>query len=154
MDLRIRPAAVEDAALLAEMIRELAAHQGQAQHVRATADSLRRDAFGARPRAFFLVAEADGAPAGYLSWTEAYGIWAGDGYLNLDDLFVREAWRGAGVGRALMARFAALAGGRRARWEVEPGNAGARRFYAALGAELAEKVIVRWGPEAMAGAAA
>lgn len=153
MDLRIRPAVAEDAALLVTMIRELAEHQGQTQHVRTTAEGLLRDAFGPRPLAFFLVAEADGAPAGYLSWTEAYGVWAGGAYLSLDDLFVREPWRGTGVGRALMSSFAARAGGRRARWEVESGNTGARRFYEALGAELAEKVIVRWSPEAMAGVA-
>ena len=96
-----------------------------------------------------LLAEIDGRAVGFVSWTRVYGIWRGEDYLNLDDLFVVEAARGAGVGEALMRVFAAETEGLGARWEVRTDNRGARRFYDRLGAEQEEKVVVRWSRDAM-----
>ena len=151
--MRIREAAEGDAGLLLELVGELAAHHGQAAFV--ATDAERLAAAIVTGRAAFLIAEANGDALGYLSWTRAYSIWSGGDYLNVDDLFVRAVARDRGVGRALMARFAAVAGaqGLRARWELQADNHDAARFYERLGAELQGKLIARWDGPALAAAA-
>ncbi len=57
--------------------------------------------------------------------------------LVLKELYVRQASRGSGAGRALMSRLTEIAqarGCRRMRWLVLKGNESARRFYRSLGA--------------------
>ena len=147
--LRVRRATAADAAQVHALMQALAAYEDLTVYLAATPDSL-RDALAAQPpRAAFLLAEIDGRAVGFVSWTRVYGIWRGQDYCNLDDLFVVEAARGAGVGEALMRAFAAEAEGLGARWEVRTQNHGARRFYDRLGAEQEEKVVVRWSRDAM-----
>jgi GNAT superfamily N-acetyltransferase len=151
MGLEVRTATVEDAVVLHRLILGLAEEQGQSAFLSATPAGLAEALAADRPRAFFLLAEEEGRAVGYVSWTRVYGIWRGGDYLNLDDLFVIEGARGAGVGEALMRAFAAraLEAELPARWEVNANNHGAQRFYARLGAEMAGKVITRWSLSAM-----
>lgn len=152
MGVVVRPASAADADALYRLMLGLAENQDLAAFVAATPASLAAAMSATPPRAHFLVAEIDGRPVGYVSWTRAYGIWRGGDYLNLDDLFVAEEARGAGVGGALMRVFAerAAAEGLSGRWEVATDNDGAQRFYVRLGATMDPKIIVRWTPEAMA----
>lgn len=146
MALHVRAASVGDAAVLHRLILGLAENEGLSAFVAVTPEGLAGAIAADPPRAFFLLAEDDGQAVGYVSWTRVYGIWRGADYLNLDDLFVVESARGAGVGEALMRAFAAhaLEAGLPGRWEVNLENHGAQRFYARLGAELEAKKIARW----------
>ncbi len=63
----------------------------------------------ARPDVVVLVAARDGVPAGYVSAVRKLHLWLGRDILVLDDLFVRDGYRDAGVGRLLMTELAALA---------------------------------------------
>lgn len=151
MGVVIRSATAADADALHRLMLGLAGHEALTAFVAATPASLAQALSSTPPRAAFLVAELEGRPVGYVSWTRVYGIWRGEDYLNLDDLFVEEAARGAGVGEALMRAFAAEAGrdGLSGRWEVAADNHAARRFYTRLGAELEGKFIARWSAAAM-----
>ena len=94
-----------------------------------------------------LLAEVDGEVAGYVSWTVPYSIWRGAEFMQIDDLFVWEQYRGRKVGEALMqaAREACRDRGLAVmKWEVESDNPGAIRFYKSLGAEVTEKGFCRW----------
>jgi ribosomal protein S18 acetylase RimI-like enzyme len=76
-------------------------------------------------------------------------LWSGGEILALDDLYVRPEGRDHGVGRRLMtalAQQAAADGLTLIRWEMEPENHRAQRFYRRLGATLREKVIATWTP--------
>ncbi|RSB42808.1 MULTISPECIES: GNAT family N-acetyltransferase [Brevundimonas] len=150
-ELTVRRAAAADAARIHALMRALAEHEGLTSYLAATPYTLEQALSAQPPRAAFLLAEVDGRATGFVSWTRVYGVWRGADYLNLDDLFVVEAARGAGVGEALMRGFAAEAAveGLSGRWEVRTDNYGARRFYARLGADQEEKVVVRWSAEAM-----
>ncbi|MEU2612204.1 GNAT family N-acetyltransferase [Micromonospora sp. NPDC007271] len=143
----IRPAGPTDAATVDTLVREIAAHEGDAAHVTVTANGWRT--LLGRDDVTVLLAERAGEPLGYVSALRRLHLWSGRDILALDDLWVRASVRDAGVGRALMLALARTAAddGLIIRWEVKPENAGAQRFYRRLGAGLFTKVIAGWRPE-------
>ena len=147
----IRRARPEDAATIMEMVCEIAAHEGQLQHLSVTAQ--RWEQMLARPDVIVLIAWRGGAAAGYVSSIRRIHLWSDRDVLALDDLYVREQARDGGVGRALMV---ALAAGYAApdqltvTWGVESDNEAAQRFYRRLGATLRDKVLAGWSPAAYA----
>jgi len=133
----IRPATVDDVALIAQLIRELAEYERLADAAVATEDGLREQLFGERPVAEVLVAEADGEPAGFALFFHTFSTFLGKRGLYLEDLFVRPAFRGLGLGRHLMAALARIAVRRdcgRFEWSVLDWNAPSIAFYRKLGA--------------------
>lgn len=134
--LRIRPATAADAATLAQLIDELNANQGEAVG-QVTAEAVRRDGFGAVPEFAALLAELDGAPLGYALYNPTWSTEDGARGLYLYDLYVRDAARGRGVGRALMVALAHLAhadGRSFLWWNSKDWNRPAQDFYRKLGA--------------------
>ena len=87
------------------MIRELAEFEQELQWVTIREEDLARDGFGEHPRFRALVGEWEGKPAGYALFFDYFSTWTGRG-LFLEDLFVREKFRGRGIGRALLAEVA------------------------------------------------
>lgn len=145
----IRPANFRDAALLRTLIRELAEFERELQWVTIREEELARDGFGENPRFRALIAESDGQPAGYAVFFPYFSTWAGRG-LFLEDLFVREAFRGQGIGRALLAEVARIAVNEKCygiHWEVLHWNEKAIAIYTALGAEFRD----RWRPVLLTG---
>jgi len=134
--LRIRPATVADVPLLRKMIFEFATFERLADKVTITEEALVCDGFGETPRFRVLLPEWDGKSAGYELLYEFYSSFAGRG-LFLEDIYVRQEFRGHGIGKALMAEAAAIAvreGFWGVRWEVLDWNQPAIDFYKTLGA--------------------
>lgn len=134
--LRIRPATIKDVRLLHTMILEFAEFEKLLEHVHATEETLLRDGFGEKPLFRALMAEWDGSVAGYVICYVFYSSFEGPG-LFLEDIYVRDRFRGHGIGRALMAEVAALAlqeGFWGVRWEVLNWNEPAIDFYRRLDA--------------------
>jgi ribosomal protein S18 acetylase RimI-like enzyme len=144
----VRRATPADTAEVAEMVREIAAHEDQSAHVHVDVEQWR--ALLARAEVIVLLAERNGHPVGYVSAIRQLHLWTGGDVLNLDDLYVRPGHRDAGVGRLLMAALAELAAPDQLliRWGVEPDNVDAQRFYRRLGATLRPKVLAAWTPAA------
>ena len=140
----VRRAGPDDAGTVLTMAREIAALEGDASDV--VSDLPAWTAMLARPDVVVLVAVRDGHPVGYVSALRRLHLWLGTDILALDDLYVREGYRDAGVGRLLMRALATLADGMPIRWEVEEDNVAAQRFYRRLGATLRRKVIAFWRP--------
>jgi ribosomal protein S18 acetylase RimI-like enzyme len=142
----VRRAGPADAATVLTMVREIAALQGE--DVEGTPESWA--AMLARPEVVVLIADRDGVPVGYVSAVRRLHLWLGTDILGLDDLFVREGYRDAGVGRLLMRELAALAApeGLAIRWEMREDNVAVQRFYRRLGATLRRKVVAFWAVEA------
>ena len=141
MSLSVRPAAPRDADLIAELIKELAVYEKLEHEAVATPADLTAALFGASPRAFCDIADVDGAPVGFALWFYSFSTFRGRCGLYLEDLFVRPAARGAGVGRTLLARLArrcADEGLARLAWSVLDWNAPALAFYERLGARPVE----------------
>ena len=134
-EISLRLAAIDDAGLLLQLIRELAVYERAPDAVVATEDDLRRHGFGAQPRFEALLAFLDGQPAGMALFTCRFSTWLGQPCLYLEDLYVREAARHHGVGRRLLRGLAAIAlerGWRRIDFAVLDWNP-ARGFYERLG---------------------
>jgi GNAT superfamily N-acetyltransferase len=133
----IRPATREDVPLILSFIRELAAYEKLVHEVVATEAGLSETLFGAAPSAEVVIAETDGAPAGFALFFSNYSTFLGRPGIYLEDLFVRPEFRALGIGRALLAHLARLAVDRgcgRLEWAVLDWNAPAIGFYEKLGA--------------------
>ena len=133
----IRAAVADDVPLILDLIRALAEYERLAHECVATEDRIRESLFGERPAAEVLIAEADGQPAGFALFCHNYSTFLARPGIWLEDLFVRPAHRGCGVGRALLARLAAIAierGCGRLEWAVLDWNESAIGFYKGIGA--------------------
>jgi len=158
----IREAVSDDVPLILEFIRGLAVYEREPDAVTATEADLLRDGFGENPYFHCLIAEHEGPngkrAAGFAFYFFNYSTWTGRPGLYLEDLFVNPEFRGLGMGKALLARVAAIAvekGCPRLQWEVLDWNTPAVDFYAALGADfLDEWRNVRMTGEALAKLAA
>lgn len=96
---------------------------------------LARD-LAARPGTHVFIARCDDAPAGLAICFEGYSTFAGAPLLNIHDFAVAPAYRGRGIGRALLAaveEVARAAGCCKITLEVLAGNAPAQALYAAAG---------------------
>jgi GNAT superfamily N-acetyltransferase len=152
--IEIRFARADDAATILAFIRELAEYERLEHEVVADEDQLRATLFGARPAAEVLIAGLAGEPVGFALFFASYSTFLAKPGLYLEDLFVRPAARGRGVGVALMAACARVAVQRdygRFEWSVLDWNEPALRFYAALGARpMADWTVQRLVGEPLA----
>lgn len=135
--LSIRPATVSDAPLLCTLICELAEYERERDQVTMTEADLLRDGFGPQPKFRALIAEWNEQSAGYALFFGFYSTWEGRPGLFLEDLFVRQDFRGKGIGKSLLATVAGIAQRENCyglRWEVLDWNQPAIDFYKKLGA--------------------
>jgi len=139
MNITIRPAAEDDVPVLLTFIRELADYEHLAHEVSASEELLRSTLFGGRPFAEALLACVDDEPAGFALFFHNYSTFLARPGLYLEDLYVRPAHRGQGLGKMLLATVARLAverGCGRYEWAVLDWNTPSIRFYESLGAEM------------------
>lgn len=136
-DLRIRAAAPEDVGVILGFIEQLADFERLRHKVLATEAALTATLFGDRPAAEVLLASRQGREVGFALYFQTYSTFLARPGIHLEDLFVVPEARGAGVGRALLERLAAIAEARdcgRLEWAVLTWNEPAIRFYRQLGA--------------------
>jgi len=144
----VRRAAPQDARTVDRLVREIAAHEGDLEHVHVSPE--RWAALLERDDVVVLLAERDDRPLGYVSAVRRLHLWSGGDVLAVDDVFVRPGERGRGLGEQLLVAMAAHAAPENLAisWGVEPENDGAQRFYRRLGATLRPKVLAGWAPTA------
>ena len=135
---RVRPATAADVPVLLELVHELAVYEREPDAVETTEPQLHEALFGPDPVAWCHVAlDADGAVVGFALWHLTFSTWRGTAGIWLEDLFVRPAARGTGLGRALLAELARTCTARgysRLAWWVLDWNEPAVGFYRSLGA--------------------
>ena len=137
--LAIRPARPGEAALVLAFVHELAEYEKLSHEVAATEAMIDAALLGAQPSVFCDIAEWDGAPVGFALWFLDFSTFSGRTGIYLEDLFVRPAHRGKGIGKALMmhlARRCAANGWSRLQWAVLDWNAPSIAFYKSLGAVM------------------
>ncbi|MGI8535235.1 MAG: GNAT family N-acetyltransferase [Mycobacteriales bacterium] len=132
-----RPAVPADVPVLLELVLELAVYEREPDAVETTGPMLHAALFGPAPVASCHVVERDGEVVGFALWYVTFSTWKGRPGLWLEDLFVRPAARGTGLGTALLqalARVCLQRGYARFEWWVLDWNAPSIGFYRSLGA--------------------
>jgi len=138
--LTIRSAIASDVSVLKTMIYEFAAFERLPVSI--TEADLLRDGFGGKSKFRVLMAEWDGQPAGYAFFFDYYSTFAGRPGLFLEDIYVRDQYRGKGIGKGLLCRVASVAREESCfgvRWQVLDWNTPAIDFYRKLGAEFMDE---------------
>jgi GNAT superfamily N-acetyltransferase len=136
-DITIRPAGLHEMPQVLAFVRELAAYEHLQHQVAATEQDLLTALSGPRPYAEVVFACLDGNPVGFALFFHNFSTFLGKPGIYLEDLFVRPAARGHGVGRHLLAWLARTAlerGCPRLDWAVLDWNEPAIGFYRGLGA--------------------
>ncbi len=153
----LRPAVAADAPLIVRFIEELADYEKLRPTCRANAASIAKHLFGPRPFAEVILAHHGDEPAGFALFFHTFSTFECAPTLYLEDLFVRPALRGRGIGKALLTHLAALAverGCKRMEWSVLDWNQPAIDFYRKLGARpMEEWTVFRLDGEALLGIA-
>ena len=158
MTLSLRPATPADLPLIAQLIRDLAEYEKLAHEVRFDEATLGGYLFGPRPMAEVVIGEVAGEPQGFALFFHNFSTFEGRPGIYLEDLYVRPAARGAGLGKALLAHLAGLVierGCARLEWSVLDWNAPSIAFYHSLGARpMDEWTVMRVDGAALADLAA
>ncbi|MFZ0040375.1 MAG: GNAT family N-acetyltransferase [Solirubrobacteraceae bacterium] len=134
----IRPASPADVELIYDFIVELAVYERAPDQVTGTPQLLAQALFGTRPSAEAVIAELDGQPAGFALFHGTFSTWECRPGIWLEDLFVPERHRRAGIGAALLAHLARLTverGCTRLEWNALDWNSPALDFYVKVGAQ-------------------
>lgn len=132
----IRPARPGDETAIVAMIHELALFERAPEECTVTESQITAALFGAEAVACCHIAEVDGETAAMALWFRNFSTWDGVAGIHLEDLFVREPFRGRGLARALLARLARECvdrGYSRLSWAVLDWNADAIALYDAVG---------------------
>ena len=123
--------------LILTLIGELAEYERLSHEVVATEDTLQEWLFGEKPVADVLIAEEGAEVVGFALFFHTFSTFLGRPGIYLEDLYVRPAFRGRGVGKTMLMHLARLAKERgcgRLEWSVLDWNEPSIRFYESLGA--------------------
>jgi GNAT superfamily N-acetyltransferase len=149
----IRPASEADVPVIYSFIKKLAAYEKLTHEVVATEMLLRETLFGSLRTAEVAIGYCEEKPVGFVLFFHNYSTFLGRPGLYIEDLFVDEAYRRRGLGRALLLYVAQLANERRCgrlEWAVLDWNEPAINFYKKLGAvAMNEWTIYRVTGEAL-----
>lgn len=132
----LRPFVPGEEVMLTQLVNDVfSEHWGEGQHtLQSIQAEVSQSAFDA---SLLLFAEADGQAIGYVwSWVDAARIAGGDACAYIGDLGVRMAYRGRGLGRALLLRAlrdVQQRGMAAAELDVDGPNADAKHLYESVG---------------------
>jgi GNAT superfamily N-acetyltransferase len=142
---QIRAAIETDVAVILSFITKLAVYEKLAHEVVASEEKLRETLFGKRRFAEVALGFFHGEPVGFVVFFHNYSTFLAKPGLYIEDLYVEEAFRGRGFGRALFLHVRQLAQDRdcgRLEWAVLDWNEPAISFYKKLGAAAMDEWTV------------
>ena len=135
----LRPATPADCPAIVGLVRELAAFEKLEHLCIITPETLQPQLFGPKPAAEAVVVEVDGEVVAFALFFTNFSTFLCQPGLYLEDLYVKPAHRGSGIGKALLQHLGALAverGCGRFEWSVLDWNENAIRLYEKMGAAV------------------
>ncbi len=132
----IRQATTEDVHIILSFIKELAEYENMSEQVVATEELMKEWLFEKKKAEVLLAMEGDTA-VGIALYFYNFSTFLGRAGIYLEDLFVKEEYRGKGYGKALLkelARIAVSQGCGRLEWCCLDWNQPSIDFYLSLGA--------------------
>lgn len=134
----IKNATEKEIPLILSFINELAEYEKLSHEVIATEESLRTFLFGPKTFAEVILGYLDEEPVSFALYFHNFSTFLGRPGIYLEDIYVKPAARGEGVGQTMLVYLARLAKERncgRLEWWVLDWNEPAINFYKRLGAK-------------------
>lgn len=144
LNIRIEKTNPENVPILFSLIKELAVYENLIDQVVTNEEAIAKTLFGEKSFAEARLAFLDEEPAGMVIFFHNYSTFLGKPGLYIEDLYVKEKYRGLGIGKALLKKCAEIAIERdcgRMEWSVLTWNP-ARKFYERMGASPLKEWIV------------
>jgi GNAT superfamily N-acetyltransferase len=132
----VRAARRDDVEEITAMMLEHAEHEGALEQCHFNSGDATAALFGPEAMLHGLIAVPPDEPsaiAGCALWYPTFSSWAGTTGIWLEDLDIRPAYRGHGLGREVLSDLRARTDGR-VEWDVMAANTDAQAFYGRLGA--------------------
>ncbi len=136
--LRFRFAEEADIPEIIRLIRELAIYEKSEEAAKATPELLAEWMFEKRAAEALLVEHEGTGIVGCAIFFQNFSTWTGKAGMYMEDLYIEEAYRGSGTGRALLAELSRICGERgwvRLDWACLDWNTPSLGFYKSIGAE-------------------
>ena len=131
MNIKIRNAEKKDVPVILDLIKELARYEKAPNEVTNTVEALEQDGFSDNPLYYVILAENETEVTGMSFYFISYSTWKGKS-IYLEDIIVREKYRGKGIGKLLFEETMQRAkefGAKRMHWQVLDWNEPAINFY-------------------------
>ena len=144
-DFFIRKAEKREVPIVLDFIRKLADYERLSHEVVATEEKLERYLFGDEKVAEVVIAFYREVPVGFALYFYSFSTFLAKPGIYLEDLYVLEAHRGKGFGKALLAHLARLAVENdcgRLEWAVLDWNEPSIEFYKSLGTNIMNEWLV------------
>lgn len=141
LKIRIVKASEADVPMVLKFVSELAEYEKLSDTVSVNESRLREALFGSQPSAEAIIAYQGDTPVAFAIYYFNYSSFTGLPGLYLEDIFVRPAARGLGVGRQIfrwLTQRALERGCGRMEWAVLDWNESAIKFYNGLNAKPVE----------------
>jgi GNAT superfamily N-acetyltransferase len=143
MDFNIRKASKNDLPEVLNLVKELAIYENAPEEVTIKLKDLEKDGFGDNPLFWIILAENSKGIIGMSFYFIRYSTWKGK-CLYLEDLVVKEEYRGKKIGEALFEatiKTAKEINAKQMNWQVLDWNEPAINFYKKFDAELDEEWV-------------
>ena len=136
-EIKFRYAERTDIPLILRFVKELAAYEKLSDEVIADEKTMEEWIFDRQKAEVIFVLE-DGKEVGFALFFHNFSTFLGRAGIYLEDLYVREEYRGRGYGKAILKKLASIAAERgcgRLEWSCLDWNQPSIDFYLSLGAE-------------------
>jgi GNAT superfamily N-acetyltransferase len=140
-----RNAKKEESGLVLNFIRELADYEELLHEVVATEADIRETVFGNNAKAFCIFSDVDDVTVGFALCFYNYSTFQGRPGIYIEDLYVREEYRGKGIGKGFFNHLAQRALNEkcgRIQWWCLNWNEPSIKFYKSLGAQAMDEFTV------------
>lgn len=144
---QIRAAISKDLPELVELCGLHAAYERTDYEAKGKQEILEKYLFSDPPALYSLVVEHDGNLIGYTTYMKQFSTWDASYYLYMDCLFLREQYRGQGIGLELMNKVKETAAQLQCshiQWQTPDFNVRAIKFYQKIGGISKSKERFFW----------